>query len=33
MTFWFIGLEFNLTSETSVDLDLTESIQQFIDKG
>lgn len=32
-TFWFIGLEFNLTSDTGVDLDLTEAIQSFTDKG
>jgi len=33
MTLWFIGLEFKLSSETTVDLDLTESIQSFTDKG
>ncbi len=31
-TYWFIGLEFKVFSET-VDLDLTRPIQDFTDKG
>ena len=31
-TFWFIGLDFKLTSDSTVNLDLTESIQAFTDR-
>ncbi len=32
-TFWFIGLEIRQNTETAVDLDLTEPIQDFTDRG
>ncbi|RMZ92928.1 poly(A) polymerase gamma, partial [Brachionus plicatilis] len=32
ISFWFIGLEFKLTGDTTVDLDLTEPIQSFTDR-
>lgn len=32
-TFWFIGLEFKTTGDLAVDLDLTEPIQIFTDRG
>lgn len=32
ITFWFIGLEFEISKDTTVDLDLTEPIQSFTDR-
>ena len=32
-TYWFIGLEFRLISDSTVDLDLTRPIQDFTDRG
>ena len=32
-TFWFIGLKFDKTMIGQVDLDLTEPIQDFTNKG
>jgi hypothetical protein len=33
LTFWFVGLEFKVTSDSAVNLDLTDSIQSFTDRG
>lgn len=33
VSFWFLGLKFNHTGESSVNLDLTEPIQSFTDRG
>lgn len=32
-TLWFIGLVFNVTGDSTVNLDLTEPIQSFTDRG
>ena len=32
-TFWFIGLEIKQNTESAIDLDLTEPIQDFTDRG